>query len=59
MGTPALMSSVPSKSIESKFTHGKESSKSHLGYDHVKEQVSVIDVYILETADSQISVAET
>lgn len=59
METPALMSCVPSKSMESKFTHGKGWGKSHLGYDHVKDQVLVIDVYILDKADSHILVAET
>lgn len=59
MGIPALVSSVPSKSMESKFTHVKGSGKSHLGYDHVKDQVLVIDFYILDTANSHILVAET
>lgn len=59
MWIPELMSSVPSKSMESKFTHGKGSDKSNLGYDHVKDQVLVIDFYILDTADSHILVAET
>lgn len=59
MGIPALMTYVPSKSAETKFTHGKGWGKSHLGYDHVKDQVLVIYVYILDTADSHILVAKT